>query len=345
MEKKPLVSIACGTYNQEKYIAQTIEGFLMQKTSFDFEIIVHDDASTDRTKEIVMSYTKKYPDKFNNIYQNENQLSKDTSSVSRIMFSHAKGKYIALCEGDDYWTDPYKLQKQVDFLESNEEYVACFHKVKILEKSGDLVDDYITIVPNKHETIEDLARDGNYIHTPSVIFRNAIKKFPEAFFISPIGDYFMYMLLAEHGKFKYLTDTMAVYRNGVGMHSSKKQQDKENSFNITLFLIWHIFIKSNITISTIIFGRIREKLEQILNNKALIEQVVKINNDEVNLTLNLCKQLEYSYQIDLALANEHTLKNFHKSASLLYLFKLLIYKLGFTNFYKKLRVARFSKKF
>ena len=123
MEKinEPLVSIICPTFNHEEYIRKTLYSFLSQKTNFSFEIIVHDDASTDKTLEIVKEFELNYPNLFNNIYQTDNQFSKDPSSVSRIMFAKAKGKYIALCEGDDYWIDPYKLQKQVDFLEKNNE--------------------------------------------------------------------------------------------------------------------------------------------------------------------------------------------------------------------------------
>ena len=100
-----------------------------------------------------------------------------------------------MCEGDDYWTDPYKLQKQVDFLEANPDYVLNFHKVKILKPDGLLVDDFITKVPDNYETQETLARLGNYIHTPSVVFRNLIIELPKEFSLSPIGDYFLYMLL------------------------------------------------------------------------------------------------------------------------------------------------------
>jgi hypothetical protein len=132
-------------------------------------------------------------------------------------------KYVALLEGDDYWTDPYKLQKQVDFLDANPDYVLSFHKVKILQPNGELVKDFITKVPENYETQETLARLGNYIHTPSVVFRNVLKELPKEFSISPIGDYFLYMLLSEHGKLKYLEEEMAVYREGVGIWSAKTE--------------------------------------------------------------------------------------------------------------------------
>ena len=119
---EPLVSICCITYNHEKYIRDAIEGFLVQKTNFPIEIIIHDDASTDKTATVIKKYEEKYPDLFICIYQNENQYSKGIKPFRTYVFPKARGKYIAICEGDDYWTDPNKLQKQVDFLEAHPEY-------------------------------------------------------------------------------------------------------------------------------------------------------------------------------------------------------------------------------
>jgi glycosyltransferase involved in cell wall biosynthesis len=122
MTNDPLVSICCITYNHEKYIQQCLEGFLIQKTTFLFEILIHDDASTDRTADIIREYETKYPDIIKPIYQTENQYSKGVIVSAVYNWPRAKGKYIALCEGDDYWIDSYKLQKQVDFMEANPEY-------------------------------------------------------------------------------------------------------------------------------------------------------------------------------------------------------------------------------
>lgn len=125
MTTKPIVSICCITFNHEKYIRDAIEGFLMQKTLFPFEILIHDDASTDRTSYIIREYEEKFPDVIKPIYQTENQYSKGISISATYQFPRARGKYIAMCEGDDYWTDPLKLQKQVDFLEKNPMFVLC----------------------------------------------------------------------------------------------------------------------------------------------------------------------------------------------------------------------------
>ncbi len=131
------LSIICDTYNHEKYIAQCLDGILMQKVNFTFEVLIHDDASVDNTANIIKEYELKYPDTVKPIYQSENQYYKGASAYiwQTYQFPRAKGKYVAMCEGDDYWTDPYKLQKQVDFLEKNEEYSICFHKVKVWKQN------------------------------------------------------------------------------------------------------------------------------------------------------------------------------------------------------------------
>ncbi len=122
-ENVHLVSICCITFNHEKYIGKTLEGFLMQKTNFSFEILIHDDASTDSTANVIREYEAKYPHIIKPIYQTENQFSKGIRSMYGVFnFPRASGKYIAMCEGDDYWIDENKLQSQADFLEQNEDY-------------------------------------------------------------------------------------------------------------------------------------------------------------------------------------------------------------------------------
>lgn len=132
MQENVMVSICCIVYNHESYIRQCLDGFIMQKTNFVYEIVIHDDASTDKTAEIIREYEAKYPNIIKPIYQKENQYSKGIQISATYNLPRAKGKYIALCEGDDYWTDPLKLQKQVDFLEINLEYSGCVHQATIL---------------------------------------------------------------------------------------------------------------------------------------------------------------------------------------------------------------------
>lgn len=130
----PLVSICCISYNQEPFIRTCLEGFLSQRTSFAFEILIHDDCSTDGTTDIIKEYELKYPNLIFPLYEEENQYSRGKASVIDFYnYKRARGKYIAYCEGDDYWTDPLKLQKQVDFMESHPDYVICFHLAPIFE--------------------------------------------------------------------------------------------------------------------------------------------------------------------------------------------------------------------
>lgn len=124
----PLVSICCITYNHAQFIRKCLDGFLMQQTDFPIEILIHDDCSTDGTTEIIREYETKYPDLIFPLYEEENQYSRGVAGKMDLYnYRRARGKYIAYCEGDDYWTDSQKLQKQVDFMEANPEYSVCFH--------------------------------------------------------------------------------------------------------------------------------------------------------------------------------------------------------------------------
>ena len=237
---KPLVSISCITYNHSRFIKQCLDGFLMQQTDFDFEVLIHDDASTDGTQEIIKAYQENYPEIIKPILQSENQYSKGVRGInSTFNYSRAQGKYIALCEGDDYWTDPLKLQKQVDFLEANKEYSLCYHRVN-LEINGivdtdenDITEKRYKNIPDKTKIgIDDLLKQGNFIHTPSVMFKKTdLKEIPFETKYSTVGDYFLYiMLTADNNKFiKKLQDKMAVYRRGVGVYSSLKSIDMSYS--------------------------------------------------------------------------------------------------------------------
>jgi len=218
----PKVSVITITYGHEKYIRETLDGVLMQQYDGPVEFIIANDNSPDATDEVVKKYFLENPAPSNfEIKYTKHETNKGMMPNFVWALEQATGKYIALCEGDDYWTDPLKLQKQVDFLEANPEYVLTFHPVQILKPDGSMEKDFITKVPENYELQETLARENNYIHTPSVLFRNIIQSFPPEFALSPIGDYFLYMILTNHGKIKMLEGEMAVYRYGVGVFSSQ----------------------------------------------------------------------------------------------------------------------------
>ena len=209
-----MVTIRCFAYNHELYIRQCLEGFVMQKTNFRFEAIVHDDASTDGTAAIILEYAEKYPDIIKPIMETENQYSKRDGSLRRIMDAHMHGKYIAICEGDDYWTDPYKLQKQVDFLEANPEHSMCFHAAYLSFNDGQNKPLYRYNKDMIEVPVKDvILGGGGFIITNSIMYRQSkyesdlmwVKK-------SPIGDYPLVLMLAHNGKVAYINELMSVYR-------------------------------------------------------------------------------------------------------------------------------------
>lgn len=207
---KPLLSICCTSYNNEKFIKEAIEGFLMQETNFPIEIIIHDDASTDKSAEIIENYAKK-DSRIIAILQTENQYSQQKMPWASFMFPKAKGKYIALCDGDDYWTDPLKLQKQVGFLEKHKDYNICFNASKIYyQNKGVFGDDFISGDTPETTTIEDIAI-RNYIGTNTVVLRNNFE-LPNWFSLLPMGDWPLFIIQVKDKKIKYFNEVMGVYR-------------------------------------------------------------------------------------------------------------------------------------
>lgn len=250
-----LVSVVMITYGHEAFIRKAIEGVLMQDCNFDVELIIANDCSPDDTDKVVKEIIKHHP-KSNWIKYTRHRTNRGMTPNAIWALKQCESKYIALCDGDDYWTDPLKLQKQVDFLEANKEYVLCFHKIQILEPDGELVDDYITNVPEHYETQETLAKLGNYIHTPSVMFRNIIEEYPAEFQDSPLGDYFLYMTLAAHGKIKRLNESMAVYRHGVGLWSGHNVSFRRLKTAETFAVLATVF-QDNLVVKDILLGRIQ----------------------------------------------------------------------------------------
>ncbi len=217
IEQKPLVAIQCITYNHEPYIRDALEGFAMQKTNFPFVAIVHDDASTDKTAEIIREYAEKYPDIIKPIFETENQYSKKDGSLGRIMkeaIATTRAKYIAMCEGDDYWTDPLKLQKQVDFLESNPDYGMCYSDFDIIiAKSGktykSLMKNYPTKFPSQYQ-LKEFVRQGGYVAPPSWLFRSSLK--PITIPGACDGTFVLFSYFLANTKVFCFNESMVVYR-------------------------------------------------------------------------------------------------------------------------------------
>ncbi len=211
--ESPLLSVCLITYNHVKYIEQAIVGVLMQQVNFPWELIIADDCSTDGAREILVNYQKQHPELIKLILQEEN-----VGAYKNWMdlIAYPQSKYIAYLDGDDYWTDALKLQKQVDFLEVNPDYAICTHHVNAIENDISQHSPNLGLINEGSFTIEDLAK-WNIIHSPSLVYRNGlIDEYPAWLALAPAGDYVQHMLNAKKGKIKYLPDTMAVYRQHAG---------------------------------------------------------------------------------------------------------------------------------
>jgi glycosyltransferase involved in cell wall biosynthesis len=214
-DKLPMVSICCIAYNQQGYIKQALEGFLMQRTNFNFEVIIHDDASTDGTTEIIKDYAEKFPNIVKPIFQKQNKYSTEGLNFQyKYVFPYANGKYIAFCEGDDFWIDPLKLQKQVDFLENNKDYGLVHTRAVQFSQENNRFEKLIGIESNDFESLIT----ENSISNLTVCLRNDLfRKYMEE--VKPYQkkswstcDFPIWLWLILRTKFKFLNDITGVYR-------------------------------------------------------------------------------------------------------------------------------------
>ncbi len=245
---EPMVSCKVSTYQHVSYIKQCLDGILMQQTDFPIEIVIGEDESIDGTREICIEYAQRYPGKIrlflhrreNNILRNGRPSARFQSTYTRF---NCRGKYIATCEGDDFWTDPLKLQKQVDFMEENEDCSMCYHGVRHVfmtaNKSDKIVKEKTDL--NLKFTSEEFIR-SKYARTVTILYRSLIIiNYPKWAYQSPIGDYPLQMICALHGNIGYIGGLpMAVYRVGVsgssnhgrfGTKEERKQWIKKRLYN------------------------------------------------------------------------------------------------------------------
>lgn len=239
----PVVSIKCTAYNQENYIAQTIEGFLIQKTEYPFEVVIHDDASTDKTAAIIKQYELLYPKIIKPIYELENQYSKRDGSLTRIVDEHCKGKYMAICEGDDYWCDENKIQREVSYLEKHKSFGLCYSKAKSYIQISNT---FSNEIGSSNATYKNLFVYGNRIPTLTTCFRTDLY-YQYRHEVKPqeqrnwlMGDLPMWLWFSRNTKIKFFPTVMAVYRvlqNSASHFTNAEAQKKFNqsSDDIRLF--------------------------------------------------------------------------------------------------------------
>lgn len=222
------VSVYCLVYNHEKYLRSALRGFISQKTHFDYEVFVHDDASTDDSKRIIQEFARQYPQVIKPIYQEVNQYSKGISIFSTYILPKMSGEYIAVCEGDDCWTDPLKLQRQVDFLDAHPEYVACVHNTTIKDMRTKRKREMYEVCQDKDILFVDAVRGHDYsYHLSSLMYRiqYAYQEKPSFYAAAKrarIGDYPLAILLTLSGKVRFLNYNMSLYRIGTESSWTKR---------------------------------------------------------------------------------------------------------------------------
>jgi len=235
-----IVSIRCITYNHGKFIRQALDSFLMQKVNFKYEIVIHDDASTDDTADIIREYEAKYPDIIKAVYQTENQYSKNRN-VSQFFEHLIEGKYVAYCEGDDFWTDTDKLQLQVDYLEAHPECSFTFHNAEMVLLDGTHYRGFLPdqMLKSKIWKNHDLTLDAGelielgFIPTASIVARTELVKNRVPFCDNQVcGDLPLRLFLSHHGNAHYFNRTMSAYRIGninsaSGQAGTSKEKMKE----------------------------------------------------------------------------------------------------------------------
>lgn len=232
-ERTPILSILCITYNHEKYIAQAIDSFLAQDTSFSIEIVIGEDCSTDKTLSIIENYRKNYPSLIRVITSDSNVGMIENF---RRTLKACKGKYIAICEGDDYWVDTHKIQVQVEFLEGHPEYILTYHDAFPFDENGNSSSSQLSKIFQRDATEEDLIK-VRPISTLTTCFKNILVDVPPEFNQSPILDFCIWSILGNYGKGKYLSNIIpAAYRVHDGGVFSKQAVDKKNRMTMHAFL-------------------------------------------------------------------------------------------------------------
>ena len=301
---KPLVSICCTAYNHELYITEAIESFLMQETDFPFEVLVHDDCSTDDTANIIREYEKKYPNIIKPIYQKENQYSKGVK-ITPIVIKRSVSKYIALCEGDDYWTDPEKLQTQLDLMLENPECHLSFHP------ADEVIDGKLSgRVYADHETENRVFADvemvrrigGSFCPTASmVIHREVMDPTPDFFTTVPVGDVFLQLLASVNGGALFVPRKMSVYRRGHSgswtMNMYEKDRISVDSLIKNREKYITEYIRSLDELGNFIDQKYRKKIDKKISKRLVTLSILYLGNYRYEAFQEMIVQSHETYKI------------------------------------------------
>lgn len=239
MDNEVKVSVFCFAYNHEQYIRKCLEGIIRQKTNFKYEVLIHDDASTDKTSEIIKEYEQSYPNIIKPIYQIENKYSKGIDITKEYQLPRARGKYLAICEGDDYWCDENKLQKQFDYMEKNSRCTLCVHEAIKCNCYTKTEEKYTKIDKECNVPINTILKEGAMFATNSCFMRTDIyKNMPEIFLARGFGDHQLIIYNTLQGYCHYFKEVMSVYNWGtIGSWTERVFKDKKKRVQQCIELI------------------------------------------------------------------------------------------------------------
>lgn len=290
VHEPPLLSICCITYNHELYISEALDSFLMQETDFPIEILIHDDASTDSTAAIIKEYEKKYSKIIKPIYQVENQYSKGGRINAQFNFPRAIGKYIALCEGDDYWVGSNKLQVQVRFLELNPEYVITYHDSQAFDEGG-------CFDMNTGAALKDLdsieLQKCSPLSTLTTCFRNVVNPFPFEIGMAKLGDLFIWSIIGKYGKGKFLKEIEpAMYRvHDGGIFSMQNKKKKKEMLLLTNHALYSYYLRvGNDTLAKHFLESSLKLSIKLLGGRNPVFMLIKLKSKKI--IDKICRDLE-----------------------------------------------------
>lgn len=303
------VSICCLTYNQKQYIKQTIDSFISQKTDFKYEIVIHDDCSTDGTIDILNEYESKYPDLIKVIYEKENLYSQG-KKIEQIAYKNCSGKYIALCEGDDYWCDNTKLQKQFEFMKLHPNCSLVTHGCYLLDSKTDkLKKKSQPFKGSRYYSIEEIiSGDGGIFATNSMFFeKKSVMNMPDFYYNISIGDFPTMLHLALCGDIYYIDEFMSVYRVGAAGSWSIAQTTGNKEQIINKQTKFYTELENMLAeINKITEGKYNKAISELLLKKKymlllLIEDYEQIKKEEFKQLYKIYSLKEFKQKIKLFL--------------------------------------------